>query len=128
MPIEIHKCTAREARNYLDSLSPFHLDQDVIISIRFQDKPEYRIKDDELCDLCDLVEEKSKEEPKEELKSIAKARELFEYYYHVFLERSLKENQILMSHEWNKMQAINLTKEYFKGIDELGNSPWDLRE
>jgi len=70
-----------------------------------------------------------REEPKEEPKDIAKsnkAKEIYDHYYHLLLENSLNNNQSIFP-EGIKSIASKITQQYFKGLDELGNSPWDPR-
>jgi len=55
-----------------------------------------------------------------------KAKELFDRYYHTLFQNSLNNSRYLPA-ENIKDVAINLTKAYLQGIDELGNSPWDPR-
>lgn len=55
-----------------------------------------------------------------------KAKEIFDRYYHTLFQDSL--NNPTRSAASIKQAAISLTFEYFKGIDELGNSPWDPRK
>lgn len=70
----------------------------------------------------------NKTEPKEEIYSPNKAQELFDRYYqdyHVLLQNSLNDHHLVSSE--NIKVIANLTKEYFKALHELSNSPWDPR-
>ena len=132
--IEIYKATAREAKQYLDSLPALYLDKDVVISIRFKDNFKYRVKDDVLDDILERSEvetpqwelrEEPKKEPKPDLKSdaIYKLHQMaFDCIYKALYE--LEENNHDMSVHCLDM-AINSIK--CKMNVKYGNSPWDPR-